>query len=48
MLLLLDCQTYVDVAVTFFVLLDDTGDYDSPTTKKLTDPSNGSNVKNPL
>jgi len=41
-------DTCVDVSLAIPVLSNDTGDYDSPTTKKLTDPSNGSNVKNPL
>ena len=40
-------QTYADVLVTIDVLSNDNGDYDSSTTKKLTDPSNGSIVKKP-
>ena len=39
--------TYVDVPVTIPVLSNDTGDIDPATTKKLTDPTNGSAVKNP-
>ena len=41
-------ETYVDVAVIIPVLQNDTGNYESHATKKLTDPSNGSIMKNPL
>ena len=34
-------QTYADVLVTIDVLSNDNGDYDSSTTKKLTDTRNG-------
>ena len=37
-------ETYVDTPVTIDVLVNDTGDIDPATTKKLTDPTNGSVV----
>ena len=40
-------ETYVDVSVIIPVLQNDTGN-ESPTTKKLTDPSHGSIMKNSL
>mmetsp|Transcript_25993 Transcript_25993/g.24837 ORF Transcript_25993/g.24837 Transcript_25993/m.24837 type:complete len:84 (-) Transcript_25993:183-434(-) len=39
-------ETYVDVAVLIPALSNDNGDYDPSTTKKLTNPSNGSIVLN--
>ena len=40
-------QTYADVLVTIDVLSNDNGDYDSSTTKKLTDTRNGNIDKKP-
>ena len=40
-------QTYTDVLVTIDVLSNDNGDYDSSTTKKLTDTRNGNIDKKP-
>ena len=40
-------ETNFEILVTIYVLSNDTGDYVSPTTKKLADPRNGSIVKNP-
>ena len=40
-------ESYVDVLVTIPIISNDTDDYESHTTKKLTDPSNGSILKDP-
>ena len=40
-------ETNFEILVTIYVLSNNTGDYDSPTTKKLADSRSDSVVKNP-